>query len=536
MFRTIQKLLFAVGLLAASTTYSIACPFCSAVSQTLTEQIDSADVAVLAELIDLPPKFEDGPEQPLFDEAIEASKATFRIVTVYRGEDELGKIKEFKALYLSEKEPGEKFLVLGRKQPEIEWGAPIWTSSRVQEYLKTVLQLPNGKEKAHERLAFFEDYLQDEESLLRADSFDEFARADYDVLKKLKGRINRTRLLEWIVDPEVTRARRRLYFTMLGVCGTDEDVKFLEKMLRSEKETDWQALDALVACYLTLAGEAGLPLIEEQFLKKQDLEYVPLFAVTMALRFHGEQASVIPRKRIIEAMRFVLDREDLADLVITDLARWNDWGSMDRLAKLFYDVDEETFFIRMAVVKYMRVCPLPGAKIHLAKFAKVDPKVVERATMTWPGLTPVKPVPAKPVPAKPTPEKPAPEKPASDDESQPIKPITVDPITAEPTAADNTVAAAKASEAETNTAAVEGSDSDMSGSDGSDSDSSDADATAVPVTKVAVTSPPSEAPIAPAEASTARLRMIILAVAAGCVFLLLVAFKLILKGRIEPAA
>jgi len=377
---------------------AMACPFCSAVSQTLTEQITTNDAAVLAELIDLPPKLADGPEAPVFEEAIEASKATFRIIEVYRGEEELGDTKEFKALYLSEKQPGERFLILGRKQlsfdndqPELEWGAPIWLSEKAQEYLAKVIALPAGKEHKAERLAFFEDYLQAEESLLRADAFDEFARADYDTLKAIKDKIDRPRLLEWIKDPEVTRSHRRLYFTMLGVCGTEEDVKLLEGMLLSGNENDWQALDALVACYLTLNGEKGMSLIEEQFLKKKDLDYVPLFAVIMALRFQGEQADIIPRSRIVEAMRLVLERSDLADLVITDLARWKDWESKDRLAQLFREVEEEAFFIRMAVVKYMRVCPLPEAKQYLKEFNEIDPKVVARASSAWPGLTPVKP-------------------------------------------------------------------------------------------------------------------------------------------------
>lgn len=527
MFRAIHTLLLAALLLVSTllvmtTGTAAACPFCSAVSQTLTEQIETSDVAVLGELIDLPAKLEDGPEQPLFDEAIEASKATFRIDTVYRGQEELGDAKDFKALYLSEKEPGEKFLVLGRKQlspgsgePEVEWGAPIWLSTRSQNYLKKVLALPSGKDKAHERLAFFEDYLQDEESLLRADAFDEFARADYDVLKGMKDQIDRPRLLRWIADPEVSRSRRRLYFTMLGVCGTVEDVKLLEEMLRSEKESDWQALDALVACYLTLSGEAGMPLIENDFLKKSDLEYVPLFAVTMALRFHGEQGDIIPRQRIIEAMRYVLERKDLADLVITDLARWKDWESMDRLAQLFYDVDEDTFFIRMAVVKYMRVCPLPEAKVHMAEFAKVDPKVVKRATMTWPGLTPVKPQSDEKVEAG--------EKDEADEKRE---------------AGDDKGSADDAKADGDETAAVDrhvGATATIRPV---------AYTTTIAQTTAAASAPASTTAAAPvpvlaaagegADTNTTMLRLVVLAVAAACAGLLLLAFRLILRGHSEP--
>ena len=37
----------------------------------------------------------------------------------------------------------------------------------------------------------------------------------------------------------------------------------------------------------------------------------------------------------------MLDRPELADLVIPDLARWKDWASMDRLVQMFKDAGEK---------------------------------------------------------------------------------------------------------------------------------------------------------------------------------------------------
>ena len=42
----------------------------------------------------------------------------------------------------------------------------------------------------------------------------------------------------------------------------------------------------------------------------------------MAIRFHGTEGDVIPRSALVESLHHVLDRKDLADLVIPDLARW----------------------------------------------------------------------------------------------------------------------------------------------------------------------------------------------------------------------
>ena len=38
---------------------------------------------------------------------------------------------------------------------------------------------------------------------------------------------------EWISDSDMATDRRRLYLTMLGVCGNEEDLPLLEEMLRS---------------------------------------------------------------------------------------------------------------------------------------------------------------------------------------------------------------------------------------------------------------------------------------------------------------
>ena len=49
--------------------------------------------------------------------------------------------------------------------------------------------------------------------------------------------------------------------------------------------------------------------------------YADTYAAIMALRFHGSETDVVPKKRILEGLRYMLDRPQLADLVIPDLAR-----------------------------------------------------------------------------------------------------------------------------------------------------------------------------------------------------------------------
>jgi hypothetical protein len=83
-------------------------------------------------------------------------------------------------------------------------------------------------------------------------------------------------------------------------------------------------------------------------------------------------------------MRLMLDRPQLADLVIPDLARWEDWSVMDRLVQLFKDANDDSIWVRVPVVNYLRACPLPEAKKHIEELAKIDPDAVKRASNFFP--------------------------------------------------------------------------------------------------------------------------------------------------------
>ena len=177
---------------------------------------------------------------------------------------------------------------------------------------------------------------------------------------------------------------------MLSVCGKPQDLEFLQEMIVSGDERQLKGLDSLISCYLTLAGAAGIDLIEDEFLRGGvfwDPEYVHTYAAIMAIRFQGQEEDTIPRDRLVAALRIVLDRPELADLVIPDLARWKDWASMDRLVQMFKDAGEKSSWVRVPIVNFLRACPLPQAKEQLGELAEIDPDAVRRATTFFPFAT-----------------------------------------------------------------------------------------------------------------------------------------------------
>ena len=83
---------------------------------------------------------------------------------------------------------------------------------------------------------------------------------------------------------------------MLSVCGKEQDMDLLRKMIVSGDEAQLKGLDSLISCYLTLSGADGIDLIEDQFLRGGvfwDPEYVHTYAAIMAIRFQGPKMTLL---------------------------------------------------------------------------------------------------------------------------------------------------------------------------------------------------------------------------------------------------
>lgn len=337
---------------------------------TFWEQIKSHDAVVIARLITLPP--------PVAEIDAELPKAEFEVVRVLRGSEHIEPEAMFRVLLVGDYPVGQEFVVMGVNPPGFVWSTPLKATPRVVEYVESLGKLP---EKGAERLAFFQKYFEDEESVLAFDAYDEFARAPYEDVIALKDRMDHDQLVKWILDPETSVNRRRLYFTMLSVCGGPGDLALLERLIRSDDRKEQAGLDALVSCYLKLKGPEGLELIEQEFLKNEEADYVDTLATISALRFHGSEEKVIPRERLVAAVRTLLDRPKMADMIIPDLARWEDWTVMEKLVDLFKNSTEDTIWVRVPVIQYLQVCPRPEAKKYIEELRKIDPDAVARAAL-----------------------------------------------------------------------------------------------------------------------------------------------------------
>ena len=215
--------LVSLAVLAFAPQAAFACPFCSAISMTLGEELKSSDAVVIATLVDRPAAADPAGGNPV--------KAKVKIVKALKGEKLLAGKPTIEMLYFGTQEPGTNFLLFGVDPKELAWGTPTALTGRATEYIETVAKLADAPA---ERLAFFQKYFEDADPLLSSDAFNEFAKAPYADVMLIKDRMPHKQLIEWIKDEKVPASRRRLYLTMLGMCGTPADVPMIEALIKAD--------------------------------------------------------------------------------------------------------------------------------------------------------------------------------------------------------------------------------------------------------------------------------------------------------------
>jgi len=353
------------------------CSICSSISPTLCDEIAAAELAALV-------RYESTPEVGGGVTSPDAYKSEFQIEDVFKGAEILGTTRIARVLFFpgENAQKGDRYLVHGNlvendagTQRVIQWTTPIAISPAAIAYLIKMQALPPT---GLERLICAKDYLTSPEKMLRRDAFDEFGKAPFETLHKLKPNLDADVLLDRIEDPKTSENMRKLYYTFLCICGRPEDLPTLKTKMEEEKLQPTGSLSAIIACYLSLAGAEGLSVVDEMFLRHKDTNADRTWgAAITALRFHGQEANVIDRAHVVAVFRNTLQLPQLGARILSDLARWEDWSVLDQVSELFVDAEGDTLWIREPVVRYLLACPLPEAKKQLSRLQRLDPAAVE---------------------------------------------------------------------------------------------------------------------------------------------------------------
>lgn len=357
---------------------SQACPFCSAPVLTLVEQYEKADASVVATWVS-----STKPEEN------RSGKTTYRIVKLLN--DPTGKLKVGGDLTIDRYRTGktnDQFLMMATKEDSLVWGSPIEATPELVDYLTGI---PRGK-SSEQRMTYFLKFLEHKQDDIASDAYAQFANAPYKEIVPLAKHFPRDNLRKWVSDPATQQTRMGLYGLMLGLCGGEEDARAMEKrIIEPVKKDDFRlGIDGVMGGYLLLTGEAGLAKLEQMKLKDKEMPFSEVYSVMQALRFLWSYSpGKIAPDRLRTAMRLLLDRPELADLVIADLARWKDWSVQERLFQIYGQGEYNIPSTKRAIIRFMLVSQrdiptgsretppyVTRGREYMESLRKKDPKMV----------------------------------------------------------------------------------------------------------------------------------------------------------------
>lgn len=383
MPRLFASLIAAHGLLLAFAAPLPAWQLCSLCTerQSLTQGRDLTDALLLVQFVSSEPDY-------IAKDLV--GRSTFEVVHAawdVNGLPEAGETITIEDHVAANQ--GDLFLVLGDLEPRVQWGAPRRCTIDAFDYLR---RAPPVRAEPAVRLLYYLQFLEHPDPLIADDAAFEISRSDFRDLAPLAPAMRPDLLRKWVVRPELVGDRLAAYGLLLGLCGGPDDAEVLKQVIVRPTADFRFGIDYVVVGYLLLAGAEGLDVLNEAKLRNTDAPFSETYAVMQALRFlWREMPERIPKQRLCASMRILLERADYADLVVTDLARWEDWSVTDRLMELYDKPDLASPPFKRAIVRYYlhqrdvgRASPdaaeyARSAEEHLIELRRADPGTVQQA-------------------------------------------------------------------------------------------------------------------------------------------------------------
>lgn len=374
---------FAVSL--AFSTSLFACPFCGEAAPSFSEQIAAYDVVVLG-------KFSGGEQADRTREF--AGVTQYEVIEIVKGGDSLLEKGDHIEIdrYRHSENGGLVLLMANVVEEKLKWSLFIDMTPASFQYLANA---PAQDAPTTQRLTYFLKYLEHEDSTIASDAFSEFAIAPYEDIVPLAPLMDRTKVRQWLANPEERPdrfVRLGLYGLMIGLCGEPEDTEFLKSVILENPDDYKFGIDGMTSGYLLLTGKDGFEFLEKELLTSAANSYTKVFPALQALRFmwtYSENEEIKPQLK--RTMRLLLSQHQIADLVILDLARWKDWESMEKIVSLYGKENYDIPSIKRAIFRFLLVAekssPVDSipvdysakAKAHLETLQKQDPKTAREA-------------------------------------------------------------------------------------------------------------------------------------------------------------
>lgn len=350
------------------TAASAACPFCTALRPPWAKQRESAVSVDLAECLAAP------------DPAL-GTAARFRVHQGFKGDSPPAVTIDVEADRAAGCVAGRLALVFDEGgEPPRRKASPV-SELAVQYFARA----PESRRPAAERLPYFLRYLEHDDPSVAEDAYLEFGLADYEAVRAQGPAFDSAALRRWLVDPQVPPERKGFYGLALGVAAVAQrqeraaNLALLEAQVAAPASDFRAGFDGVLGGYLAARGVDALAEIERRYFRDPASREGDVRHALAAVRFAAEFLPEVPRPQLAGSVRRLLQRPEFAAEAIVDLARWEDWTSLDAVAALYGKADYPQPATDRAVVGYLSVCPQDEATDALEALRRRDPEGVAAA-------------------------------------------------------------------------------------------------------------------------------------------------------------
>ncbi len=325
---------------------AIGCPLCGALGQqTLTQEASQADLILYGTLSNS--KFD--PNATLQGTTEMAIKTVIKSHPFIDGK----KTVTLNRYLPTDQDKPQSYLVfcsVFQNRLDAYVGMPLEANSDVAEYLKGAMDLRD--KDATKRLTFFFKYLDNSDIALSNDAFQEFALADYKDCRPLAEKLNPDLLCKWLKDANTPPAHLGLYGVLLGHCGKAKHVQSLREILDDPARRTGPGADGMLAGYVMMQPKEGWAYVRDILVDSKN-EFLRRYAALRTARFMADyRPDVVSKEVVAGTLSKMLVHEDIADMVIEDLRKWQCWDLTDDVLALAELKMHASAIIHRAILRF----------------------------------------------------------------------------------------------------------------------------------------------------------------------------------------